>query len=413
MLAISKNEDFKVNDESFPYHLLIDRVVCEGAGVYVKNIESGKYGIFVLDIEDFSLIEKLRNLPLADFFEFQEINFYSWSEFDNLALHIKIDKHQYKKNEGCYVEFYIKPNFSFWKHSFSFAEYQDLFTDNLIKNYSELNLSNGNNKYNEFSEIILFIYHEFANKSIEDELLTYQLALLATHKETIETLQLHNVDNLLLASFDFPEELKIPCEQYLLYFAQFLRDLGINATSNLKEEAGKVLFSVTPTDGVEALDKIRDALAVYLNLPSSPISGIESSENFALMRLQQQVRNLQHSQQMAKTEILSAQYALGLAQQNIDNQNQTIVQQNSVIENLGSVIEKITNKAVMIDSVENKEEKEEFIEICEGLRIGESKWLRELTGIGLNSAKFINARVKNTFGKDDEKKSVLGLDEKD
>ncbi len=61
----------------------------------------------------------------------------------------------------------------------------------------------------------------------------------------------------------------------------------------------------------------------------------------------------------------------------------------------------------MMDSLENKEELEE---IYDGLKIGESKWLYELTGIKANVAKVIKTAVKNTFGKDD-KKSILGLDE--
>jgi len=40
----------------------------------------------------------------------------------------------------------------------------------------------------------------------------------------------------------------------LIYFAQFLADLGIDATTELKETAADVLFTVTPKDGSEALD---------------------------------------------------------------------------------------------------------------------------------------------------------------
>ncbi len=107
-------------------------------------------------------------------------------------------------------------------------------------------------------------------------------------KESIKN-NLHKSNFQLNVRFNFPEQFKTPCEQYLLYFAQFLQDLGISATSNLKEEAGKVLFSVTPTDDKEALDKIREALAVYLNLPASPIV---YDDSFAAMRLQQQIENL-------------------------------------------------------------------------------------------------------------------------
>ena len=111
------------------------------------------------------------------------------------------------------------------------------------------------------------------------------------------------------------------CKQYLEYFAQFLKDLGINATSNLNEEAGKVLFSVTPTDDKEALDKIREALAVYLNLPASPIV---YDDSFAAMRLQQQIENLQHSQRMAVRELQFNEKLLVAQSDTIHEKNITI-----------------------------------------------------------------------------------------
>jgi hypothetical protein len=59
-------------------------------------------------------------------------------------------------------------------------------------------------------------------------------------------------------------------EQYLLYFVQFLEDLGIHATADLQEQARGVLLTVTPQDGREALERIREALDVYLQIPRSP-----------------------------------------------------------------------------------------------------------------------------------------------
>ncbi len=204
--------------------------------------------------------------------------------------------------------------------------------------------------------------------------------------------------------FNFHENLKSSCEQYLLYFAQFLQDIGINATSNLKEEAGKVLFSVTPIDDKVALEKIREALAVYLNLPASPIV---YDDSFAAMRLQQQVENLQHSQRMAVRELQFNEKLLIAQSDTIHGKNITISQQQSVIEQQQKIIEKISSKSIMMDSVENKEELEK---IYDGLEVSYSKWLFELTGIKANFVKLISSAVKNTLGKD-EKKSELGLDE--
>jgi DNA-binding winged helix-turn-helix (wHTH) protein len=81
-----------------------------------------------------------------------------------------------------------------------------------------------------------------------------------------------SVPNSIEISFDFPPEVKVPCEQYLLYFVQFLKDLGVEATADLRHEAGSVLFSVTPADKETALDNIRTALGTYLQLSTSPVT---------------------------------------------------------------------------------------------------------------------------------------------
>ncbi len=143
----------------------------------------------------------------------------------------------------------------------------------------------------------------------------------------------------------------MPCEQYLLYFAQFLRDLGINATSNLKNKRGKFFFQFTPTDDIEALDKIRQALAVYLNLPSSPIV---YDDSFAAMRLHQQIDNLQHSQRMAVRELQLNEKLLIAQSETIREKNVTISHLQSVNENQSKIIEKISSQSIMMDSAENK-----------------------------------------------------------
>lgn len=102
--------------------------------------------------------------------------------------------------------------------------------------------------------------------------------------------------------FDFPEEVRVPCEQYLLYFGQFLRDLGVQATSDLTHKAGQVLFTVTPTDPRTALDKVRAALDVYLRLPTSPLSDATQNE-IAVQRLESNVLRLQSDLRLASAEL--------------------------------------------------------------------------------------------------------------
>jgi len=97
----------------------------------------------------------------------------------------------------------------------------------------------------------------------------------------------------LVALFQFAPEVKTACEQYLLYFVQFLQDLGISATADLQEQARVVLFTVTPQSGSEALERIREALEVYLRMPQSPDFDTEVARH-ADIAVQQYAANVLH-----------------------------------------------------------------------------------------------------------------------
>jgi len=73
-------------------------------------------------------------------------------------------------------------------------------------------------------------------------------------------------------SFDFPPEISTACTQYLLVFQKFLHDIGIESTTTAQNEAGKVLFSVTPKDTAVAIETIHEALRVFLGLPQANIT---------------------------------------------------------------------------------------------------------------------------------------------
>ncbi len=309
--------------------------------------------------------------------------------------------------ESVSIECLINPELSNWNEDYTFEAYAEQFCL-LVENDKEFNYFWLSEKSKDNDAISLrkkikdegFALEKKINRgnTIREVIEVISKELSNFHISTQEVLQNERIKITLLAAFNFPEELKIPCEQYLLYFAQFLQDLGINATSNLTEEAGKVLFSVTPTDDKEALDKIREALAVYLNLPSSPIV---YDESFAAMRLKAEIERLQSSQRITEMEFRVTQKA-------IESQDKIILQQSVLLEQQAKVIEKITDKAIMINSAENKEE---LVELFDGLKVGESKFLKEQLGIHFNPAKTFNTLGKKLVGKEDEGKSILGLDD--
>lgn len=141
-----------------------------------------------------------------------------------------------------------------------------------------------------------------ANVRIKDALQQLARELASVDEQVRRALASETKANSVVTYFTFPEEVRVPCEQYLLYFVKFLQDLGVEATSELKHDVGQVLFSVTPNDSKQALNKIRLALDVYLRLPSSPISD-SNNEAIAIQRLEANVLRLRSDLKLAAAEL--------------------------------------------------------------------------------------------------------------
>jgi hypothetical protein len=131
--------------------------------------------------------------------------------------------------------------------------------------------------------------------------------------------------------------------QYLTYFGQFLRDLGIDASTDISEEAGQVLFSVVPKTGPDALDAIRRALNIYLKLPSEidRTSILPRTENIAGLQL---LSNVQHLQSQ-----------LYLAQAVIEAKNTTIQANKHHIAMLASALEDQVERGQLATKGKNEE----------------------------------------------------------
>lgn len=101
--------------------------------------------------------------------------------------------------------------------------------------------------------------------------------------------------NAIISVFDFPEPVRTACEQYLAYFGQFLRDLGIDASTSISERASEVLFTVEPKDKTIALDTIRDALNAYLKMPGSSEAAAEMAQgkDISILQLRSNIFHLQ------------------------------------------------------------------------------------------------------------------------
>lgn len=116
----------------------------------------------------------------------------------------------------------------------------------------------------------------------------------------------------LVAYFRFPVGIQAACTQYLAYFTQFLQDLGVDATADIKQEAHRVLFTVTPSSSEEALHRVREALIAYLTLPSvrDSIRGPSEGTDISTMQLMATIDHLRSQLEFSRVAISAKDMAL-------------------------------------------------------------------------------------------------------
>jgi hypothetical protein len=143
----------------------------------------------------------------------------------------------------------------------------------------------------------------------------------------------HKPKSSLDISFDFPQEVATACEQYLLYFTDFLRELGIDAGTNISHEAGKTLFSVVPANADQALQQIREALDIYLHIPVvyTPGTSIVPIGDIPTQQLMAQVSTLNTQLILGAALIQSKEAVIQAQQAAINSQAITIATQQRVL----------------------------------------------------------------------------------
>ncbi|MGZ5445107.1 MAG: hypothetical protein ACXW5U_24970 [Thermoanaerobaculia bacterium] len=151
---------------------------------------------------------------------------------------------------------------------------------------------------------------------------------IETWRPLIEQLQpdadryLAGESDAVIVEFRFPPAVKVACEQYLLYFAEFLADLGIAASAELREHAGAVIFSVTPTNSREALSHIREALDLYLQLPTTNVGSDEHDPSSD--KLLANIYHLRSQLMLARAVIQTQQATIRAQETTIDLQRRIL-----------------------------------------------------------------------------------------
>ncbi|MFG6097335.1 hypothetical protein SPB21_18870 [Leptothoe sp. ISB3NOV94-8A] len=196
-----------------------------------------------------------------------------------------------------------------------------------------------------------FTLKDFLNRCIE--------IFKKANSEVLDKYQSSLTTYSLTERFNFPPEVKTACEQYLLYFAEFLNDIaGIEVDTSLSPDGESTIFAVQPRNREEALDTIGQYLKAYLQFPGSElINKIQVSSDLSLQAqsLKIQVDNLKNQLDIAnlKRQMIGAV---------IELKDQSIQDKNAEISRLGQQLQEnqITIR-VLAESLQKKEDEESIL----------------------------------------------------
>lgn len=182
------------------------------------------------------------------------------------------------------------------------------------------------------------------NWSLTDTLEYKRLEELIKSKGLDNTWQFQNLHNFLkqkkyennngvTAIFKFPDHLKTSCEQYLTYFAEFLKDIGVHTNVSMEGRGYETFFKTVPKDSKQALRKIQEALIIYLSIPVASESEFQSLKNHnAKYRMAFEKLKIQNT--FLKQQIKLNEYHLKIKNDAVKNKNEVIRAKDSHIDDL-------------------------------------------------------------------------------
>lgn len=263
-------------------HELFERICSCPPNAFALNSIAIDY---VLVIWFFPDKKRISNYNRTNVFYFEEIMLW-------------LDKHDPKES---FIQFGISFNAFNWDKTYSIREYTEEFSNRVLSDVWTIikdDLSDVESGIIRFEILLSDISYDFPINE------TLKKALDFIYEVNSKVLNILD-SRAIVQRFDFPKEVRIACEQYLLYFAEFLKDVGIEATAIITEEAENVIFSVKPKNKEEALENISQLLRLYLQLPNSPIARPYQptlKTSLPVQRLNAQILHLQGQLTLANAE---------------------------------------------------------------------------------------------------------------
>jgi hypothetical protein len=193
----------------------------------------------------------------------------------------------------------------------------------------------------------------------QDEIIKQVEPFIIKIKEAYQYLLIKLIRNkskdLFVKIFEFPKHYESICSQYLIWFGEFLQNIGVDASVSAENNNGQTSIIVSPKYASKITDNIEMLFYQYISLPYSEYlpaldAGISTENKFKVQMLTSQIENFKSQIQM---------------------KDAVIEMKDISIMNLKESYEKKNSELMLIKSMKGSKD----IEIFDGsFSLGEIKW---------------------------------------
>lgn len=256
-----------------------------------------------------------------------------------------------KKVSGLTIEVSYPVELNAWAYPFTVIDYTSLLISRLSKIGYKAVFSE------ESGSIYIMIYFEANEEKIADQANQFSGLVLSVSEAVISTLLEKSSTQIFSRVFNFPEGYENVCSQYLMWFGDFLKTLGVEADVSVRNSTNRTILIAAPQENESLITEIEKAFYTYLSLPYAEYLPLERKEEDAETALNYKMLELQVSSFRTQMQVKDA----------------LIEQKDGAINLLKSECDKKDKEIMLLSSLEKTSHSD--VELLGGtLSISEYKW---------------------------------------
>ncbi|WP_045420015.1 hypothetical protein [Vibrio jasicida] len=256
------------------------------------------------------------------------------------------------RGEGCILSVMMTKKLINWKQLFTIGEYSD---------HIQTISSNISTDIDEGYAYISCTLKLAPTDNLNEKATFASNLLLEANNDTLNKLNKAMLDEYILETFQFPREYQSICSQYLIWFGEFLENIGIDALVSVNNDGEQTQVKISSKHSEQVLEKIEELFSQYIALPYAEFlpaaHPLDPQQQFMVTQLRTQINHFKGQLEVKSSVIQLKEATIQGLQREIQSQQ--------------NIIDVQKNQLLLIESKQGDEEVELFGGV---IKLGELVW---------------------------------------